>query len=326
MEEEERQQPDTRRDRSDTAVADGRLDVSSEFFDPLLALYSPCTPIPFPNVRCFNNLAEYESFMQRGGSRSRSRGVPKQRKQRGPPPPDPARIERLKRLIVTKEGEEEGAPRGVRKKRRPKNVLTRMPLHKSSPLGELYRCVRDRIKINVHIRTFKGLRGVCAGFLVAFDKFWNMALTDVDETYRKPILGKAFFHERQLTLTRLFDRLRVQESCPDAGDESQASLPQPAAEKEVKLPVPQTEPHCERTTSEDKTQKQSGRESKMPHLEHEGTKPRVTAGPELRPSESSSGPGGKDKKPRTDYQQVFTRHLKQVFIRGENVLLVHIAQ
>lgn len=49
-------------------------------------------------------------------------------------------------------------------------------VHEGSPLGELHRCVRDGIRINVHIRTFKGLRGVCTGFLVAFDKFWNMVI------------------------------------------------------------------------------------------------------------------------------------------------------
>lgn len=49
-------------------------------------------------------------------------------------------------------------------------------MHEGSPLGELHRCVRDGVKINVHIRTFKGLRGVCTGFLVAFDKFWNMVI------------------------------------------------------------------------------------------------------------------------------------------------------
>lgn len=41
-------------------------------------------------------------------------------------------------------------------------------------MGELYRCVEERIRVKVHVRTFKGLRGVCSGFVVAFDKFWNM--------------------------------------------------------------------------------------------------------------------------------------------------------
>ncbi|VCX41542.1 unnamed protein product, partial [Gulo gulo] len=76
-------------------------------------------------------------------------------------------------------------------------------VHEGSPLGELHRCIREGVKVNVHIRTFKGLRGVCTGFLVAFDKFWNMALTDVDETYRKPVLGKAYERDSSLTLTRV---------------------------------------------------------------------------------------------------------------------------
>lgn len=43
---------------------------------------------------------------------------------------------------------------------------------------------------------------------------------------------------------------------------------------------------------------------------------------------SVSGTRGRSRKkrrPRVDYQQVFTRHINQIFIRGENVLLVHLA-
>lgn len=52
--------------------------------------------------------------------------------------------------------------------------VCRVSVCEGSPLGELYRCVQERIRVKVHIRTFKGLRGVCSGFVVAFDKFWNM--------------------------------------------------------------------------------------------------------------------------------------------------------
>lgn len=99
-------------------------------------------------------------------------------------------------------------------------------------MGELHRCVQERIRVKVHIRTFKGLRGVCSGFVVAFDKFWNMvslfivrlfvlseisyrawnletvsclwqAMVDIDETYREPLLGEAFYHEKALTMSRV---------------------------------------------------------------------------------------------------------------------------
>lgn len=73
------------------------------------------------------------------------------------------------------------------------------------------------------------MRGVCSGFLVAFDKFWNMvgkfspfllpswicdrsvyvvisprqAMVDVDETYREPLFGEALYHEKALTISRV---------------------------------------------------------------------------------------------------------------------------
>lgn len=124
------------------------LDVSSDSFDPLLALYAPrLPPIPYPNAPCFNNVAEYESFLKtgcRGGGRGWARGAaagsggpaaagPSGRTRRRPdaPAPDPERIQRLRRLMVAKE-EEDGAAgarrRGpARTRKAPRNVLTRMP-------------------------------------------------------------------------------------------------------------------------------------------------------------------------------------------------------
>lgn len=61
----------------------------------------------------------------------------------------------------------------------PRHLLCFSSVCKGSPLGELYRCVQERIRVKVHIRTFKGLRGVCSGFVVAFDKFWNMVSSRV---------------------------------------------------------------------------------------------------------------------------------------------------
>lgn len=114
----------------------GRLDVSSSRFDPLLALYSPRTPLPFPAAPCFNNLAEYESF-QRGLHRPRGRrtaparrGAPAARaSRRGPSAADPERIQRLRSLMVNPGPEQEAAEGGTatRRRRAPRNVLTRMP-------------------------------------------------------------------------------------------------------------------------------------------------------------------------------------------------------
>ncbi|XP_072006691.1 U7 snRNA-associated Sm-like protein LSm11 [Engystomops pustulosus] len=284
------------------------LDVTSEAFDPLLALYSPSTPLPFPDVRCFNNLAEYESFLRGGGrSRGRAQGAPGKKEKKGrKPAPDPERVERLKRMMLpVDETEERRPPR--RGRRAPKNVLTRMPLHEGSPVGRLYRCIQERLKVNVHIRTFKGLRGVCSGFIVAFDKCWNMAMVDVDETYRKPVLGKAFYNEPQLTLTRLFDRLKLQESGAQSSTEPSQSLALPP-------PDPGQDKDRTRSSSRDprKAAQQPGEGAGEPDHRQKGD--RTTRQRTRR------------RKEKVDYQQVFTRHMKQVFIRGESVLLVHVPE
>ncbi|XP_048190075.1 U7 snRNA-associated Sm-like protein LSm11 [Perognathus longimembris pacificus] len=343
-----------------------RLDVSSDSFDPLLALYAPCLPpIPYPNAPCFNNVAEYESFLRTGGRAggrgARARGAgpgdpaapgaaaaaaaagPRPSRRRpAAPAPDPERIQRLRRLMVVKEGGEEAAgarrPGPGRARKAPRNVLTRMPLHEGSPLGELHRCIREGVKVNVHIRTFKGLRGVCTGFLVAFDKFWNMALTDVDETYRKPVLGRAHERDSSLTLTRLFDRLKLQDSSKKDADsksavedstlsrQSQTSTWKVASvwgrgdtdrgSRRRSRSVPSS---LQASAREESRSELSGRTTRTEGSSAGGTFSRAT-------TLSRGQPRRRKRKPKVDYQQVFTRHINQIFIRGENVLLVHLAQ
>jgi len=108
-----------------------KLDISSEKFDPLLALYSPKVPLPYPNIKCFNNIAEYESFMKGGRGRAKPENVEKRLRKAQKGKADPERIERLKKLMVHNPVEEEGEGSGVkrppRQRKAAKNVLTRMP-------------------------------------------------------------------------------------------------------------------------------------------------------------------------------------------------------
>ncbi|XP_029965715.1 U7 snRNA-associated Sm-like protein LSm11 [Salarias fasciatus] len=280
----------------------GKTNVCSENFDPLLALYSPAVPLPFPDIKSFNNVAAYESFLKGGRGRAKPENVEKRQRKAMKGVVDPERIERLKRLMVNnpagqpEEGEGEGsgtAPRRRRRQRPQKNVLTRMTLCAGSPLGELYRFVQERIRVRVHIRTFKGLRGVCSGFVVAFDKFWNMAMVDVDETYKEPVFGEEFYHEKALTVTRLFEKLKLQESeassktVDAAGRDSQTSLKSSSADARDDGRTPESE---QGSASRPKKATQKGR--------HRVTVPKP-------------------------YGKVHTRHVNQLFIRGENVILVN---
>ncbi|XP_053486405.1 U7 snRNA-associated Sm-like protein LSm11 isoform X1 [Ictalurus furcatus] len=299
----------------DGADTDKKLDISSDQFDPLLALYSSDVPLPYPNIRCFNNLAEYESFMKGGRGRAKPVNVEKRIRKAKRGVADPERIERLKKLMVKNPcGGEEGES-GVKrpaKHRAPKNVLTRMPLHEGSPLGELNRCVQQRLRVKVHIRSFKGLRGVCTGFLVAFDKFWNLAMVDVDETYREPLLGEAFYHEKALTVTRLFQKLQVQAASGKAAEAETSKADEPRAEPHnvttsSMLGVRASRQAAERLARSVKVLAVTSTD--MPHISAAGSEQRQ-----------------KVSKPRVEYGRVRTRHINQLFIRGENVLLVNIQE
>ncbi|XP_042594276.1 U7 snRNA-associated Sm-like protein LSm11 isoform X2 [Cyprinus carpio] len=248
-----------------------KLDISSDRFDPLLALYSPQVPLPYPNIKCFNNIAEYESFMKGGRGRAKPENVEKRLRKAQKGKADPERIERLKRLMVNNPVEEEGEGSGVkrppRQRKAAKNVLTRMPLHTGSPLGELNRCVQEKIRVKVHIRTFKGLRGVCSGFVVAFDKFWNL----------------------------LFEKLKVQETVALSAVENQKSELHSSSSHLT---------HQTRRTDPKHTQERSE------HSEKDKTTLKVTQKIAT--------------KPKVEYGRVHTRHVNQLFIRGENILLVNI--
>ncbi|KAK9963172.1 hypothetical protein ABG768_006383 [Culter alburnus] len=286
-----------------------KLDISSDKFDPLLALYSPQVPLPYPNIKCFNNIAEYESFMKGGRGRAKPENVEKRLRKAQKGKADPERIERLKKLMVNnpveeEEGEGSGVKRPPRQRKAAKNVLTRMPLHKGSPLGELNRCVQEKIRVKVHIRTFKGLRGVCSGFVVAFDKFWNLAMVDVDETYREPLLGQALYHEKALTVTRLFEKLKVQETVALS-----------AVERKGGDNLLKSDPYSSSSQLGDRT----GRRTDPKHTQErsELSEKDKSASKVTQKSES---------KPQVKYGRVHTRHVNQLFIRGENVLLVNIQQ
>merc|ERR1719419_179672 len=69
----------------------------------------------------------------------------------------------------------------TRPKRKARNVLTRMDEYEEGPLSLLRRAVKDGIRIRVWTRSHVYIRGICSGFLVAYDKHVNLAMTDVDE-------------------------------------------------------------------------------------------------------------------------------------------------
>ena len=150
MEERERRKPDTEHDdreeastsnqtprpaRRDESLPHGdseeddsvKLDICSDTFDPLLALYSPTVTLPFPNIKCFNNVSAYESFLKGGRGRAKPENVEKRLRKAMDGVVDPERIRRLKDLMVCgPQAGETTAPPRRRQQKTHKNVVSRM--------------------------------------------------------------------------------------------------------------------------------------------------------------------------------------------------------
>lgn len=103
------------------------------------------------------------------------------------------------------------------------NLLTRMTKHKP-PFASLWEAVsaEPRRRIRVVTRDEHGIHGRLEGYLVLFDKHWNLAMTDVSEVYYRtaPRRAKDFFHGDPARVTSLADQLSdlaVSERLPGRG-------------------------------------------------------------------------------------------------------------
>jgi len=70
-----------------------------------------------------------------------------------------------------------------------RNVLTRME-HQKGPLQQLKLAKETNRRLKVYTRNDREVRGVLTGYVVAWDKHWNMVLKDVDEVFLKNIKCK----------------------------------------------------------------------------------------------------------------------------------------
>lgn len=82
-----------------------------------------------------------------------------------------------------------------------RTVLARMSeIGKSrGPLSRIATFCYSKQRVKVYIRSAVSVRGHCEGYIIAFDKHWNLVMDDVDEVwtrknkYKSLAFGKVFF-------------------------------------------------------------------------------------------------------------------------------------
>ncbi|KAL7539035.1 hypothetical protein ACHAXR_011764 [Thalassiosira sp. AJA248-18] len=152
------------------------LDFTSARFDALFALNAPEGIVMDANPTIFtgsmakstklDNISKFRSFL---------------------PKCDPQRLEPTKIISAPRKTDTASNPNveEVKKKKPPifLSMASRYESKNSGPLSLLYSIVANRQRARVMVRYVDCIRGTLTGYLIAFDKHFNMILKDVDEVY-----------------------------------------------------------------------------------------------------------------------------------------------
>ncbi|XP_021351107.1 U7 snRNA-associated Sm-like protein LSm11 [Mizuhopecten yessoensis] len=157
------------------------IDLTSPHFDPSKALFSSHVLLPFASAEPLDNLARFESWSKQSKKNEAIHNLENL--------PVEVESERkpIHKIIVKPATVDLSKHSGRHRNKLNRNVLTRMKEYEKGPLSFLKKCVENRHVVKIWTRNACELRGFCTGYLVAFDKYFNLALMDVDETYRKPV-------------------------------------------------------------------------------------------------------------------------------------------
>ncbi|EDS37120.1 LSM11 protein [Culex quinquefasciatus] len=160
------------------------LDVTSPTFKPLRALYSNKTQIPVPHAKPLDNVTSFEArFRMLGGFDERYSDQRIQEIRRAASSAKTATIPQgeapVRRFLPHQE-----MVQGYRRTRFQRNIYTKIE-NFEGPLGEMRTWMRERVRVKVYTRKEKGVRGFVTGFIEVFDKHWNLALSDVFESWRR---------------------------------------------------------------------------------------------------------------------------------------------
>ncbi|EDV27927.1 uncharacterized protein TRIADDRAFT_52963 [Trichoplax adhaerens] len=153
---------------------DPTLDFASDQFDALKALYTKDLKPPCDDIQPYDNLASYWAAVQRQTNRKTDRASASNQ-----PPKTAAAAAKSARKGIKINDIATKSARTVNKEKKLKNKAKPNVLERMKPLNE-------RKSVHIWTRSYDKLRGICRGFVAAFDKHMNVVLVDVDEVYTLP--------------------------------------------------------------------------------------------------------------------------------------------
>ncbi|XP_050324544.1 U7 snRNA-associated Sm-like protein LSm11, partial [Bactrocera neohumeralis] len=179
--------------------ADSALDITSERFDPLRALYAPEYRISEKQPKVlYQNLAAFESAFKRFGIMNlnkRNNTVVNKNPQKKEDAMSAKPGSSKERQVIAEEAQQrrfqahQMPVKGrARKQKDTHNILSYID-GVTGPMLALRQSMKEQRRVRVMVRREHGIRGSLEGVLVWFDKFWNLWLRDVHEVCQRRKYG-----------------------------------------------------------------------------------------------------------------------------------------
>ncbi|XP_036230695.2 U7 snRNA-associated Sm-like protein LSm11, partial [Bactrocera oleae] len=179
---------------------DSELDITSERFDPLRALYAPEYRISEKQPKViYQNLAAFESAFKRFGIMNLNKrnntvvNINLQKKDDSAMSVKPG-SSKERHVLAEETQQRRFQPHQMpvkgsgRKQKDTHNILTYID-GVTGPMLTLRESMKEQRRIRVMVRREHGIRGTLEGALVCFDKFWNLWLRDVYEVSQRRKFG-----------------------------------------------------------------------------------------------------------------------------------------
>ncbi|KAJ8734450.1 hypothetical protein PYW08_013700 [Mythimna loreyi] len=172
-----------------SSTSESEVSACSSSYNPLKALYSNKVKVPVESAPLYENITQFENAQKKQLEIipvGKTELVIKREQEK-----ERKRIE--EETLLQEKNKQRFAQYGglvPRKEFKTRNVLTRMG-GIDGPLALLKDWVDKRLRVKIVTRKDRGVRGVLHATVVAFDKQWNLALSDVQEIWqRKEKKGK----------------------------------------------------------------------------------------------------------------------------------------
>ncbi|XP_022170041.1 small nuclear ribonucleoprotein Sm D-like protein [Myzus persicae] len=159
-----------------SSSTDEELDMLSPSFNPIKALYAKNVKVPSTTAQPLDNISKFE--LAPSGEVMIKPERPRTQNEYN--------IEPIKRDLSSVAGSSQvSSVQRIIKQRR--TVLVRMSeIGKSrGPLSRIATFCYLKQRVKVYIRSAVSVRGHCEGYIIAFDKHWNLVMDDVDEVWTR---------------------------------------------------------------------------------------------------------------------------------------------